>query len=328
MLVKRINLEVDREYYVPILAQQWDSARSLEFAISSNGLQIDLTNISIKLIAIKPDNTKIYNNLTVSNNIATLNLTTQLLAVVGKVKCQLQLVKDSKILRTIIFYIEVKESLDIENAIESTDEFTALESAIQTLNEWNSYFTQNSGKIEEKYTTRLNTVEGNITALQTNIATNTTNIASNTQSIESITDNISTLQASVNTNIQDINTLKSKTNTTTSTVTIATGNAVLTEGYVNRVIKRENEVTIDISVRYKTKGSNSLLPSLTLFTLPEGFRPARAVKKPVLLGRAGDNSHTVGVIDIATNGVVTATPYDGLDSFYSVYCNHISFSID
>ena len=328
LLVKRINLEVDREYYSPIQAQQSDSARSLEFVILSNGLQVDLSNISIKLIAIKPDNTKIYNDLTVSNNVATLDLTTQLLAVTGKVKCQLQLIKDSKILRTIIFYIDVKESLDVTGAIESTNEFTALENAIETLNTWNNYFEENSGKIEEKYTTRLSSAEDNITLLQKSVKTNTTNITTNKTNIQTNKTNIAELQTSVANNTTDISTLKTKTNIITSSTTIASGNAVLLEGCNNKVSKKDNEVMLDVCVRYKTLNSNSLTADSTLFTLPEGFRPSKEVKVPVVLGRSGSVNSTVGMLTIGTDGKAIGAPFDGIGGFYNAYCQGISFPID
>lgn len=114
---------------------------------------------------------------------------------------------------------------------------------------------------------------------------------------------------------------------TETEATIASGNAVLLEGFNNKVTKKDNIVYVDVCVRYKTESSNSLTSTSTLFTLPEEFRPSKEVKVPVVLGRSG-LSNTVGMLTINTDGKATGTPFDGTNAFYTAYCQGFSFPID
>lgn len=161
-LPKQINIEIDREYYNPIPAQQGDTARVLNFKILNSGVSFDLTGKSVRVRAQKPDGTKVWNDLSIENAASAmcgLKLTNQLLAVPGWCKCQLEITEGEDILSTIIFNIDIKTSIDIETAVESTDEFGALEKMIKSVDEWDKYFEETSGKIEEKYTPRLNALD-------------------------------------------------------------------------------------------------------------------------------------------------------------------------
>ena len=57
------------------------------------------------------------------------------------------------------FDIDVIASLRDDAAIESTNEFSALTLALKSVQEWEKYFEEESGKIEDKYTERLNNIE-------------------------------------------------------------------------------------------------------------------------------------------------------------------------
>lgn len=158
-----INLNLNTRYVLPIpTAQQWDTARVLTFNILDNGVPFSLTGKTVRAKILKPDNTKCYNDLTITNATngeCTLKLTNQILAVAGKVNCQLEIKEGEELLSTIIFSIDVEPSIDITGAVESSNEFTALLNGIIKLDEWDKYFKETSGAIEEKYTERLNDVE-------------------------------------------------------------------------------------------------------------------------------------------------------------------------
>lgn len=161
-----INLNLNTRYVLPIpTAQQGDTARVLTFNILDKGVPFSLQGKTVRAKILKPDNTKCYNDLTITNATngeCTLNLTNQILAVAGKVNCQLEIKEGEELLSTIIFSIDVEPSIDITGAVESSNEFTALQNGLTKLDEWDKYFQETSGAIEEKYTTRLNAVESSL----------------------------------------------------------------------------------------------------------------------------------------------------------------------
>ena len=162
----RVVLNINQKYVMPIpYTQQGDTARVLTFNILDKGVPFNLTGKTVRAKILKPDNTKCYNDLTITNATngeCTLNLTNQILAVAGKVNCQLEIKEGEELLSTIIFPIDVEPSIDINGAVESTNEFTALLNGIIKLDEWDKYFKETSGAIEEKYTERLNEINSSL----------------------------------------------------------------------------------------------------------------------------------------------------------------------
>lgn len=90
----------------------------------------------------KPDGTKIYNACTIDGNQITYEPTTQSFAVLGVSECQLQIVEADGTALSFIIYAEVTKNIVDASAIESQDEFTALEQALQTVSEYDSRITQ------------------------------------------------------------------------------------------------------------------------------------------------------------------------------------------
>lgn len=162
----RVVLNINQKYVMPIpYTQQGDTARVLTFSILDKGVPFNLTGKTVRAKIVKPDNTKCYNDLTITNATGgecDLKLTNQVLAVAGKVNCQLEIKEGDELLSTIIFTIDVEPSIDINGAVESTNEFTALLNGIIKLDEWDKYFKETSGKIEEKYTERLNGINSSL----------------------------------------------------------------------------------------------------------------------------------------------------------------------
>lgn len=162
----RVVLNINQKYVMPIpYTQQGDTARVLTFNILDKGVPFNLTGKTVRAKIVKPDNTKCYNDLTITNATGgecDLKLTNQVLAVAGKVNCQLEIKEGDELLSTIIFTIDVEPSIDINGAVESTNEFTALLNGIIKLDEWDKYFKETSGQIEQKYTVELNNVKSSL----------------------------------------------------------------------------------------------------------------------------------------------------------------------
>ena len=81
----------------------------------------------------KPDGTEIYNSCTISGNQVTYKPTTQSFASLGTSKCQLQIIESGDTAVSFLIYADVTENIIDSSAIESQDEFTALEEALQTV---------------------------------------------------------------------------------------------------------------------------------------------------------------------------------------------------
>lgn len=177
-----ITLNLNTRYVLPIpTAQQGDTARVLTFNILDNGVPFNLNNKTVRAKIVKPDKTKCYNDLTITNATngeCTLKLTNQILAVAGNINCQLEIKEGEELLSTIIFSIDVEPSIDISGAVESTNEFTALLNGIIKLDEWDKYFKETSGQIEQKYTAELNNVKSSLEESKSEINLNKNDIIS------------------------------------------------------------------------------------------------------------------------------------------------------
>ena len=124
---KRINLTAIDTQITPIIhAVQYDTDRYIDCYFED----IELTGVSAaRIYAKKPDGTEVYNNCVINDGYITAPLTSQTLAVVGKVNCQLQLVYNGT-LTSFAFTVIVDESLVSSSAIPSSNEYTALETAL------------------------------------------------------------------------------------------------------------------------------------------------------------------------------------------------------
>ncbi|MDB2122301.1 MAG: BppU family phage baseplate upper protein [Clostridium sp.] len=159
---KKVDIDVNEDFYDRIKVKQNDTARYLLFNLLDNRVPFSLENKTVRVYGVKPDGTKVFNNLTIVNaqgGLVELQLTSQMLAKSGWLKLELVIYEATDILSTIKFDIDVIASLRDDAAIESTNEFSALTLALKSVQEWEKYFEEESGKIEEKYTERLNNIE-------------------------------------------------------------------------------------------------------------------------------------------------------------------------
>lgn len=159
--IRKIDIEIDREYINYTSVRQNDSARAILFHLHANGTDYPLKNRSVRAWGVKPDGTKVFIDLEIVNSTkgqCKLRLTNNILAKVGELKLMLTIAEGEDILSTSPISIDIKESLRDDEAVESTNEFTALENSLKSVDMWNTYFEKTSGNIEEKYATRLNKI--------------------------------------------------------------------------------------------------------------------------------------------------------------------------
>jgi len=134
---------------------QEDSGRSIDFIITDMEIP---TGATARLYAVKPDGTELFNSCIIKNNIVTVNLTNQTLAVSGIIKCQIRITSGDDIVTTFRFKLEVEENLISESAILSSNEFGALEEAMKTVNNMNSSIKD----LEENLSKKANQIDVDI----------------------------------------------------------------------------------------------------------------------------------------------------------------------
>ena len=160
--LKRAKLDLSKSSHESINVKQSDNARYLLFRILDNGVPFDLSNKNVRVFGKKADGKEIYNDLSITNATkgeCELRLTSGALSTPGILQLEIEIKENRDVLSTFSLDIDVKKSLRSDFSVESSNEFTALENGISKLDEWDKYFQEESGKIEEKYTERLNDVE-------------------------------------------------------------------------------------------------------------------------------------------------------------------------
>lgn len=111
---------------------QTDSGRILHCIIAD--MQIPET-AKARIYAIKPSKMEIYDDCVIDGNTVKVKLTTQMLAEVGFTFCQIEVNNDGETVTSFEFSLNVKRKLSSGGAIESKDEFTALENALNEVDE-------------------------------------------------------------------------------------------------------------------------------------------------------------------------------------------------
>lgn len=143
MNTKIIKFDLNKNLYDTLIAKQGDTkSRFLLFNLLDGSIPFSLENRSVRVYAIKPDRTEVFNDLIItdaSKGYCILELTTQMLAVAGTVKLELMVMEGDKKLTSNIFYMDVKESINSEKAVVSTNEFGTLLTALASLNEYDNY---------------------------------------------------------------------------------------------------------------------------------------------------------------------------------------------
>lgn len=126
-MIKTINLSATNTQITPIIhSVQYDTDRQLNCVFDD----VDIADVtSARIYVKKPDGTEVYNDCTIADGKITAPLTSQTLAVAGTLNCQIQLTINGT-LTSYAFIVIVDESLVSSSAIESSNEYTALENAL------------------------------------------------------------------------------------------------------------------------------------------------------------------------------------------------------
>ena len=139
MNTKTIKLDINKKIFETITAKQGDTkSRFILFNLYDGPIQFDLTGRTVRVYGEKKDNTTIFNDLVINEakkGYCTLELTNQMLAVEGMSELELVIFEGEKRLSTMPFILNVVGSKYSEDAIASTNEFTALSNALKTVGE-------------------------------------------------------------------------------------------------------------------------------------------------------------------------------------------------
>lgn len=98
----------------------------------------DLTGLTLRLYVKKPDGCIVYMPLTPQDPVRgriLIQPTAQMLAAAGTAQCEIEICQGDKRLTTIPFKLHINPSLRDDDALESTDEFSALQEALNQAGE-------------------------------------------------------------------------------------------------------------------------------------------------------------------------------------------------
>lgn len=225
MNTKIIKFDLNKNLYDTLIAKQGDTkSRFLLFNLLDGSIPFSLENRSVRVYAIKPDKTEVFNDLIITDaakGYCVLELTTQMLAVAGTIKLELMVIEGDKKLTSNIFYMDVKESINSEKAVVSTNEFGTLLTALASLDEYDNYKNEiknaRGGQVNLKtrldnFGEQLDTIEKKTTVWN--------NALENGVKNDGITDNYTVLNNLITTNIGGVIYLPSGTYIINSMLTL------------------------------------------------------------------------------------------------------------
>lgn len=136
----QITAELYQEHVVPIInGKQYDTGRSVLITLTDAGaVVVPEAGDMLRLYAKKPDGTVSYLPGTLSGTAVEVELTNQLQALPGVVECELLIGTGAEMVSTPVFRLNVLPSNYDAAAIESSDEFGALETALQTVQQYDT----------------------------------------------------------------------------------------------------------------------------------------------------------------------------------------------
>lgn len=172
-----LDIDINKKTYRRLRAVQGDSkSRYILVSLYDNSKAYNLSNCSVKVFGCKSDKNIFFNYAIVTdviNGKFEIELTNQALAVSGELEIQILILgTNQERLTSFSFYIDVEKSIVNDGVIESANEFKALTGALSQVEEWNGYFEETSGKIEEKYTERLNNVDSQLEHIEKQLIKN------------------------------------------------------------------------------------------------------------------------------------------------------------
>ena len=136
MTTKSINLDVWQIKNVYVKANQGEvNSRFLEITLTDKSVPLNLTGKTVVFYTTKPDGNVIYNLCTIedaTSGVISVCLTSQMSATEGKMPCEIHLIDntDRSTLKAIGLELEIVKCANVDEAVESKSEFTALQTAM------------------------------------------------------------------------------------------------------------------------------------------------------------------------------------------------------
>lgn len=138
------------------------NSRFVRVNLRHNNSPIDLSDVRVCIMAVKPDGKEIFNDCTVidaQNGLAEFEITKQMGIVVGEVKCQIKLFGKEKLLSSNIFNLSVSKSLS-PNSRDSKDQLNTLVESLNRVDEWDDQFEQKYNGLKEEYAHDITEIKG------------------------------------------------------------------------------------------------------------------------------------------------------------------------
>ena len=128
-----IHIDFTRGKDIVVPSIQYDSGTRWVMAkLYNNGVPIDLHDLKVCIMAVKPDGKEVFNSCNVidpDDGLIKFEVTEQMGFVKGEVECQIKLMDQDRLLSSDIFKLNVNRSLSFENS-ESTNQLTTLVDAL------------------------------------------------------------------------------------------------------------------------------------------------------------------------------------------------------
>lgn len=131
--IKRITLDTSGGNSLRIVeAKQGDiKSRYLEITVTQNDTPLNIADgVTPRIRGTKPDGKSFLVDGDVNSGLVYIEFTEQMLAAVGRVRCDVGLYSGESLLSTVTFYVDVAAKPYDENKVESSDEFSALNDAL------------------------------------------------------------------------------------------------------------------------------------------------------------------------------------------------------
>lgn len=123
--------DINAQFFLNV--KQGDTSRKLYMRLMEKGKPFDVTGCTATLNAVKSDGTKLFNSTELEGKEFVYTLTEQTTASAGSVECELVISKDSKIITSPRFVLNVGEVLHTEDIV-SEDEKTQIYSLVNKAN--------------------------------------------------------------------------------------------------------------------------------------------------------------------------------------------------
>lgn len=144
--IQYLTIDINKRTQQPVTANEGEiGSRFLKIKIMDGNRPFDLTGATVYLYALKTDNTKIFNVVEIeeeTQGIVLAELTSQLLVESGNVKLSLIITEGANKLASKEFILDVDDSIFDDDAIESTNEFTALTTALGQVQDIDNRFNE------------------------------------------------------------------------------------------------------------------------------------------------------------------------------------------